>query len=97
MTWMIYLNVLANAIIGYSITMFYLYLFADKNKIVHKWPFVDHIILKFGMVAIILGTLFNTLMFHPVEESQLFTNVGFAFLFVWAYLFHRKLFKHLKK
>lgn len=92
MRMMLLLNALANAILGFSMTMFYLYIFADKSKVVHKWKFIMHWTLKFGMVAVIIGTLFNTLSFDHVTYPQLFVNVGFAFLFVWAYLFHKKMF-----
>lgn len=87
-------NLLSNILLGYSLTMFYLYLFADNSKIVHKWSFVGHWTLKLGLIMMIIGTLFNVLSLDTPSISQITMNVGLSITFVWAYLFHRKLFKN---
>jgi hypothetical protein len=86
-------NLIANLILGFSITMFYLYLFTDNSKIIHRWTFINHWILKTGLIVMIIGTLFNVLTFDTPSLSQIGMNIGLALVFVWAYLFHRKLFK----
>lgn len=87
------INLAANLVMGFSITMFYLYIFCDDSKIVHKWSFINHWILKTGLIVMIIGTLFNVLTFDTPSLSQISMNIGLALVFIWAYLFHRKLFK----
>lgn len=86
------INFIANAVMGYSMTMFYLYLYSDDNKVVHRWSFLGHWTLKLGMIINIVGILFNLLTFDKVNPSQLLVNCGFSLIFVWVYLFHRKMF-----
>lgn len=86
-------NVVANIILSYSLIMFYLYLFMDDSKIVHKWKFVGHWTLKLGLISMIIGTIFNILTFKKPALSQLVLNIGLAITFVWVFLFHKELFK----
>ena len=86
-------NSLSNLILSYSLIMFYIYLFGDNDKIVHKWKFVGHWTLKLGLIIIIIGTIFNILTFDCPSLSQLCLNVGLSITFVWAYLFHKQLFE----
>lgn len=88
------INFISNIVLGYSLTMFYIYLFADATKIVHRWSFVGHWSLRLGLSAMIIGTLFNVLTFDTPSKSQLLMNIGLSIVFVWAYLFHKQLFKY---
>lgn len=87
------INLVSNIILSYSLIMFYLYLFGDNDKIVHKWTFVGHWTLKIGIIIMIIGTLFNILTFDSPSLSQLFLNIGLSMTFVWVYLFHKQLFE----
>lgn len=92
------INLLANLILSYSLIMFYLYLYGDNDKIVHRWSFIGHWTLKLGIITMITGTIFNMLTFNKPSLSQLCLNVGLAITFVWVYLFHKELFeKRLKE
>jgi len=87
------INIVSNIILSYSLIMFYLYLFGDNDKIVHRWKFIGHWTLKLGLITMIIGTLFNILTFDNPSISQLFLNVGLSMTFFWAYLFHKQLFE----
>lgn len=89
-------NFICNIILCYSLVMFYLYVYGDGGKVVHKWKFVGHWSLKAGFIWMIIGTAFNLLTVDIPSFSQFVLNVGLTFVFLWAYLFHRKLFKSKK-
>jgi hypothetical protein len=73
--------------------MFYIYLFGDGEKAIAKWNITKLFLLRIGIISIICGSFFNavTLWNPPIHEVLL--NVGLALLFVWAYDFHRRIFK----
>ena len=75
------INLISNIVLSYSLIMFYIYLFGDNNKIVHKWKFIGHWSLKLGLIIIIVGTIFNILTFDCPSLSQLCLNVGIAITF----------------
>lgn len=87
------INLASNILLSYSLIMFYLYLFGDNDKIVHRWRFVGHWTLRLGIIIMIIGTLFNILTFDAPSLSQLSLNIGLSMTFFWAYLFHKKLFE----
>lgn len=92
----IVVNELANAVMMVSVIMFYIYIYGDASKVVHRWSFVGHWTLKFGLIGIILGSLLNVLTFSNPPLTEVVLNVGLAMTFVWAYLFHRKMFASKK-
>jgi hypothetical protein len=87
------INFICNLILGGCLTMFYLYLYGDNDKIVHRWSFIRHWTLKFGIIGIILGTLYNMFTLDTPHLSQVVLNLGLTLVFVWAYLFHKKMFQ----
>lgn len=91
------INALANILLSYSLIMFYLYLYGDNDKIVHKWNFLGHWTLKLGLITMIVGTQFNIFTFDCPSFSQLILNIGLAITFYWAYLFHKTLFENKLK
>lgn len=90
------INLIANMTLGLSMTMLYLYLFTDMTKAIHKWSYINHWILKTGMVFIICATALLCYHFAVPTFEQLLYNVGMAMLFVWVWLFHRNIFKNSK-
>lgn len=88
------INIIANLIIGISVTIFYIYIYGDESKVVHKWNFAQHFALKFGLIGIICGAFINTITIVNSAFSEVALNVGFAMVFTWAAIFHRKLFKN---
>lgn len=88
----IIVNLVANVVTLVCMTMFYIYLFGDHNKMVAKWNFISHWTLRFGIIGMICGTFFNTLTLSTPSWSEIVLNVGLALLMLWALLFHRKIF-----
>jgi hypothetical protein len=88
------INWLANVVFGGSLTAFYLMIYGDETKIVHKWPFVQNWTLRVGLIGMILGALFNVLTFSIPTLPEFVLNLGLAFVFLWAFIFHKK---HLQK
>lgn len=85
-------NLVANLVTLVCMTMFYIYLFGDHNKMVAKWSFVSHWTLRMGIIGMIAGTFFNTLTLSTPDWSEITLNCGLALLMFWALLFHRKMF-----
>ena len=88
------INLLANVVFGGSLTAFYLMIYGDEKNIVHKWPFVQNWTLRAGLIGMILGALSNVLTFALPTFSEFVLNLGLAFVFLWAFIFHKK---HLQK
>lgn len=88
----ILINEVANFLMCVSVTMFYVYLYGDKSKVVHRWSFVGHWTLKLGLIGIIIGSALNVLTLSDPPLTEVVLNAGLALTFVWAYLFHRKMF-----
>jgi len=86
------INLVANVVTLVCMTMFYIYLFGDHNKIVAKWSFVSHWSLRLGIIAMIAGTFFNTMTLSTPDWSEIVLNGGMGLLMLWALLFHRKMF-----
>ena len=86
------INIVANMIMLISVVMFYLYLYGDNSKVVHRWNFVGHWSLKLGLIGIAVGNMYNVLSLCNPPTSELVLNVGLAIVFLWAYMFHKKMF-----
>ena len=87
------INFITHLILGACLTMFYLYLYGDNDKIVHNWGFVRHWTLKFGIITMILGALYEMLKQETPSIPSLLFDIGLTLVFVWAYLFHKKMFE----
>lgn len=73
--------------------MFYIYVFGDDSKVVSKWNMTKVFLLRVGVAAIICGSFFNAVTLSNPETPEVVLNVGLALLFLWAYDFHKKMFK----
>ena len=91
---MVLINFLSNLIITISVTTFYIYIYGDDSKVVHRWKFAQHFSLKFGLIGIISGSLFNALTMPKLILTETLLNVGLALVFTWSAFFHKKLFKN---
>lgn len=87
------INLITSLTLGFCLTMFYIYLYGDDSKVVHKWSFVGHWSLKLGMVGMIIGILLKIWNLDTPTIHELIFDVGLTLVFLWAYLFHRQLFK----
>ena len=89
---MVLINFFANLIITLSVTIFYIYIYGDESKVVHRWKFTQHYSLKLGLIGIIAGSLFNALTMPSLIITETLLNVGLALVFAWSAVFHRKIF-----
>jgi hypothetical protein len=72
--------------------IFLLQLYGRESSVVHKWSLVSHWSLKFGLAALVAGSLFNALTFASPSFAQVLSNLGLAAIFSWAVMFHHKIF-----
>lgn len=91
------INEASNLLMCISVTMFYIYLYGDSDKIVHNWSFVGHWTLKLGLIAIIAGSALNALTLSHPPLTEVILNAGLAMTFAWGYIFHKKMFEHKLK
>ena len=91
------INLIANLILGMSMTMIYLYLFTDMTKAIHKWTYINHWLLKSGLIFIICSTALLCYEADDPSPEQFVHNIGMALLFIWVWLFHRNIFKSAKQ
>jgi len=95
---MLILNLIANIILTLSGMIFFLQLYGKASSVVHKWGFISHWSLKFGLSAIVVGSFLNVLTLSRPNVTQVLMNVGLAAVFTWAVMFHYKMFlKYHKK
>ena len=95
---MIILNLLANIVLTISGMIFLLQLYGKESSVVHKWSYVSHWSLKFGLSAFVAGSFLNVLTFSNAPFTEVLMNVGLAAIFTWAVIFHYKIFnKHGKE
>lgn len=87
------INVLSNFTLFYSSLMFYIYLFGDDEKAIAKWHITKVFLLRVGIVSIVCGSFFNAVTLSNPELPAVLLNLGLALLFLWAYDFHKKIFK----
>lgn len=88
------INTLSCLYLAYCATLFYIIIYGDASKVVHRWPVVQHWTLKAGMIGIIGGSMLNAVSWSHVGWTGALLNCGLALVFNWAYLYHKKLFKH---
>lgn len=94
MSFISFISIATNLILGYCLTMFYIYLYGDHSKVVHKWKFVGHWSLKMGLIGMILGIVINIWNADSTNFYNLLFDIGMTLVFLWAYKFHKQLFKN---
>lgn len=93
------LNLIANTILCASMTLFYIYLYADPKgeSVMNKWSATQSLSLKLGLIGIMAGSLFNVLTFANSAWTEVLLNTGLAATFFWAYKFHKTMFDKQSK
>lgn len=87
------INFASNIIMTISGTVFFLLIYGNENSLVHKWKFLQHWSLKFGLATMTCGSLLGVLVNWQPPFHVVFLNVGLASIFTWTSIFHVKLFK----
>ena len=90
------INVIASLATFINMVAFYLMVFGDENKISQR-PLWEQYFVRIGLLTIAFGTFINIMVmaFPPINE--IIINIGLAFLFTWASIFHYKVFIKPKK
>lgn len=86
-------NTIALVSLFCSMTVFYIRIYGNKDKLVHRWKWVGHWSLKLAFIFMIAGAMFCLLSFHEANLAQTILNLGMALITLWASMFHAKLFK----
>lgn len=83
---------LVNIWLAACTTGFYIMVYGDGSKVVHRWPMVGSFALRFGMVLIIVGSMFDALSWRNNSFSAFVSHAGLALVFTWAYKYHKTMF-----
>jgi len=94
---MVILNLIANIILTLSGMIFFLQLYGNESSVVHKWKFISHWSLKFGLSALTAGSFLNVLTLSNPGNSETLMNIGLAAILSWAVMFHYKIFSKYGK
>jgi len=86
-------NTIALISLLYSMTVFYIRIYGNKDKLVHRWKWIGHWSLKLAFIFMITGAMFCLLSFHEAHLAQTILNLGMSLITLWASMFHAKLFK----
>jgi hypothetical protein len=87
-------NIAANIVLFVYSLMFYIYVFGDDRKAIAKWNMTKLFLLKVGVISIICGSLYSAVTLSDPAIGEVVLNIGLSLLFVWAYDFHKKMFKN---
>ena len=81
------INAFCNVVICLSVSAFMIFVFGrldltQKFGIIQKW------IVKSGLALVSAGSLFNFITLSVPPFTEVLMNIGLAFLFLWAAVFH---------
>ena len=88
MNWLNLVNVIASAILALSTGAFLIFLFGRKNSLIHKLGVKNVLSVKIGLSLCSSGALYNVITLSNPPASEVLLNLGFAFIFCWAAVFH---------
>lgn len=86
------LNLIANLIMLFSMTMFIIGVFGRHNETINKMHTVEQWLVKIALCATAAGAFFNILTLETPSFSDILLNIGLGLLFLWAAIFHWKYF-----
>ena len=86
------LNVIACGTIGINATLFYIFVFGRENRRIKHLNFIELLFLRIGLIIIAIGGIYECLIVDYPPNYQIIFNIGLAFVFMWAAIFHYKTF-----
>lgn len=86
------LNFVSNLVLSFAFPLFTIFLFGRTNSKIYTLPWYKTFALKIGMALCASGALLNVFTFSDAPWSEVILNVGMAFTFTWALIFHYKTF-----
>ena len=84
------LNSIFCAIIALNGTAFYL-IIEKKGRIYKKLSLLESSIVRFGLIILIVGSLYSALKCETELLGEVLLNLSLAILLTWGAFFHRKL------
>lgn len=85
---MIWINLIANAILTIAFTMFMIFVFGRKNSKIYSLPWYKTIAVKAGLAICTAASFMNCLTLSNPPISEIMLNMGLAMMFTWAAWFH---------
>jgi len=86
------LNFVSNLVLSIAFPLFTIFLFGRTNSKIYTLPWYKTFALKIGMALCASGALLNLFTFSDAPWSEVILNMGMAFTFTWALIFHYKTF-----
>jgi len=87
---MIYINALANLIIGISMVFFIIFIFGSNNQKIKALPKYESLFIKTGLSFIACGSILSFITLSNPQFTEVLMNCGLAFVFLWGAFFHYK-------
>ena len=88
MSSMCILNMVINGVLTLGFSAFLVFLFGRENSLIHKLGKANTAFVKIILSMCAAGALYNVVIAHEPEPSELILNGSIAALFCWASVFH---------
>lgn len=84
---LVLINHIVSVILFFNMGAFYLMVFGKEGRI-YKRPMWEQYFVRIGLLTVLTGSLLNVLHKQAPPINEVIVNVGLAFLFTWASIFH---------
>lgn len=84
---LVLVNQVVSVILFTNMTAFYLMIFGKEGAI-HRRPEWEQYFVRVGLLTVLTGSLLNVLHKQAPPINEVIVNIGLAFLFTWASIFH---------
>jgi hypothetical protein len=85
------INVFSSLVTFVNMIAFYLMIFGAENRLT-KRPLWEQYCVKIGILSIAIGTFLNIMIWAYPPINEIIINIGLAFIFTWASIFHYNVF-----
>lgn len=82
------INEVANLFTLVNATLFYIFVFGREVKAIDRLPAYMQYMLRCGLALPALGGLYDVLYMSYPPLNEIVVNIGYAFLWTWASIFH---------
>jgi len=86
------INEIASLLLFVNAGLFYIWIFGRENPKIEALPIFEQWLLRLGLSLVVLGAFYNSLYASYPPMVEIVINVGHAFIFTWASVFHYKQF-----
>ena len=88
---LVLINQAVSLVLFTNMTAFYLMVFGKEGAI-QKRPMWEQYFVRIGLLTVLTGSLLNVFNDRTPLVGTVIVNVGLAFLFTWASIFHYHVF-----